>query len=250
MLSGARCVIRPLWPPRIADRLVHNSEVLILGGSSSRRKRPEHLTTTTQALESRSGPLVAWAHRAHSTTRIGSEGGAHPGHAGGDHLGQGLSRDRHGGRCLSCPRGPLLCRDTGGERHPCVSMTPWPISRVLALVLFLALSIAAHDIAPLPIPGRQMLQGPTAVVLVLDASLASQCRAQAFHRLRAHPAPPGATPCTREAAELAARRAEPRPGYNGVSGWPSVAVSCASSDYKAALHRKKHLYVHHLPFQE
>ena len=76
-----------------------------------------------------------------STTRSGSEGGAHPGHAGGYHLGQGLSRDRHGGRCLSGPRCPLLCRDTGGERHPCVYMTPWPISRVLALVLFLALSI-------------------------------------------------------------------------------------------------------------
>jgi hypothetical protein len=82
---------------------------------------------------------------------------------------------------------------------------------------------AAHDIAPLPIPGRQMLQGPTAVVLVPDASLASRCRAQAFHRLRAHSAPPGATPRTREAAKpsRSPRRAAAR--HNGARrsfvGW-------------------------------
>jgi hypothetical protein len=43
--------------------------------------------------------------------------------------------------CLSCLQYPLLCRDAGGERHTCVSMTAWPISQVLALVLFLVLSI-------------------------------------------------------------------------------------------------------------
>jgi hypothetical protein len=52
-----------------------------------------------------------------------------------------LSGDRQGGMCLSYPRRPLLCRDTGGERHTCVSMTTWPIFQVLALVLFLVLSI-------------------------------------------------------------------------------------------------------------
>lgn len=52
-----------------------------------------------------------------------------------------LSGERQRGMCLSCLQYPLLCRNSGGERHTCVHMTAWPLSHVLALVLFLVLSI-------------------------------------------------------------------------------------------------------------
>ena len=50
--------------------------------------------------------------------------------------GKALKRGPAGGMCLSCLQSPLLCRDSGGEMHTCVSMMAWPISQVLALVLF------------------------------------------------------------------------------------------------------------------
>ena len=67
--------------------------------------------------------------------------GAQPSHAGGCSPVKVLSGDLQGDRCLSSPQCPLLCRDSGGQRHTCVYMMAWPLSQVLALVLFLVLSI-------------------------------------------------------------------------------------------------------------
>jgi hypothetical protein len=55
-----------------------------------------------------------------------------------------LSGERQRGMWVSCLHYPLLCRNAGGERHMCVSMTAWLISQVLALVLFLVLSIVLY----------------------------------------------------------------------------------------------------------
>jgi hypothetical protein len=50
--------------------------------------------------------------------------------------GKALTGDLQGGMANSCPQYPLLCRDSGGQMHPCVYMTAWPIFQPLALVLF------------------------------------------------------------------------------------------------------------------